>query len=135
MRSPLVPLHNAIYTLLDTNVTSAGTYSFVPNEPVYPYVFIERKDISNGGGNKARSRHNARVKLIVATNSKDINELQGIVDEVEQAFTLGLTLSDNWSVVSQSDIPDVGAYPAQHFDGSQGHAAEIFYTLTLLDTQ
>ena len=135
MRSPLVALHNALYTALSDNVSSASVYAFVPNPPSYPYVYIDEKTTGKDGGNKTSNRYMVRCKLLVVTDSDNINDVQGIIDEiVDTALSTTLTLTDNWTVYKQSEVSDVRAFPAQHFDGSQGHAAEIFYNFILLDT-
>ena len=135
MRSPLVALHNALYTALSGGVGSATTYAFIPNPPTYPYIFIDEKTISKDGGNKANNRYLVRSKLMVLTASDDINEVQAIVDEIaEDALSDTLTLNDNWSVFRQSEISEFRVFPANHLDGSQGHAAEIFSDFIILDT-
>ncbi len=135
MRSPLVALHNALYTALNDNVASASTYAFVPTSPSYPYIFIDEKTIRKDGGNKTGNRYLVRSKLMVLTNSDSINDVQTIVDEIaEDALSTTLTLADNWTVYKQSEISEFRVFPANHLDGSQGHAAEIFNDFIILDT-
>lgn len=135
MRSPLVPFHNALYTALSSGVTSATTYAFIPNPPVYPYIFIDEKNIQKDGGNKGRNRYLVRSKLMVLTNSADINSVQQIVDDIaENALSTDLVLDDNWTVFKQSEISEFRVFPANHLDGSQGYAAEIFNDFIILDT-
>lgn len=134
MRSPLAAFHNAIYTRLSTNVSSATTYAFIPASATLPYIFIDRKQQRDGGGNKDRHRHRVRLKLLIYTDSDDVNSLQAIIDDVETELSGSkLTLADSWAEISRSDVPDVDIYPAVHLDGSQGHAAEIYYDYLLLD--
>jgi len=134
MRSPLVPLHNALYTLLD-GISGVTAYSFVPQSPSYPYIYIERKQSRPDVIVKNMAEHNVRVKLIVATNSKDISVVKGIVDDIEGALDTSITLANSFSVVNQSLVPDTDVYPGLNFDGTQGHAADVFYNFSILDTQ
>lgn len=134
MRSPLTDLHNALYTALDA-IGSATAYSFVPLTPSYPYVYIERKQSRPEVITKNNAEHRVRVKLIVATIDKDISVVEGIIDDIEQALDTTLTLTGDWSVVRQTLAPDVDVFPGQNFDGSQGHAADVFYDFSILDTQ
>jgi len=135
MRSPLVALHNALYTALNDNVASASTYAFVPMSPSYPYIFIDEKQVRKDGGNKGRNRYLIRAKLVVLTNSDSINDVQVIVNEIaEDALSATLTLTDDWAVFKQSEISEFRVFPANHLDGSQGHAAEIFNDFIIIDT-
>ena len=134
MRSPLTSLHNALYTALD-GIVGLTAYSFVPQTATYPYVYIERKQSRPDVIVKNKVEHRIRVKLIVATNDKDISTVEGIIDDIEGTLDTVLTLADDWSVVRYSLAPDVDIYPARNFDGTQGHAADIFYDFSILDTQ
>ena len=133
MRSPLTDLHNALYTAMTDNISSATTYSFVPQAATYPYIYIERKQSRRSIVTTSSVEHTVRVKLIVATNDKDISVVEGIIGDIEAQLDTVLTLSNNWTVVDQDDAPDVDVFPGQNFDGSQGHAADIFYNFTILD--
>ena len=134
MRSPLVALHNALYTALSDSVTSATTYAFVPRTPAYPYIFIDEKTVTKDGGNKGKNRYLVRAKLMVLTADDSINAVQGIVDEIAgDVLSSTLVLDDDWTMFKQSEISEFRVFPANHFDGSQGHAAEIYTDFMIID--
>jgi hypothetical protein len=125
MSSPLTPLHNALYTALD-GVSGLTAYSFLPTSPSYPYAYIGRKE-SRPQGNKSKTRHAVRVQVILVTDTSNVNTLQGLVSSIETALVNGVTPSGDWAVRQFTDVPDADVFPAQHYDGSQGYVAELFY--------
>ena len=133
MSTPLVPFHNAMYTALDA-IDGLTAYSFLPESPSFPYVYIERKQVRGQDTNRSKVRHAVRSKLLIATNSKDINELQALIDSVEDAFVNGITLVGDWAVIMYSPVPDVDVFPVENYDGSQGHAAEVFHDFVIQST-
>lgn len=134
MRSPLSDLHNALYTALD-GVSGLTAYSFVPASVSFPYAYIERKQSRPVVIVKSTTEHRIRVKLVIATNDKDISVIEGLIDSIEQALSSNLALSNDWNVIRQSQAPEVDVFPGTNFDGSQGHAADVFYNFDILDTQ
>lgn len=133
MSTPLVPFHNALYTTLDA-ISGLTAYSFVPDAPSFPYVYIERKQCRPQDTNRTRVRYAIRNKLIVVTNDKDINALAGWVDEIEDALSGGLTLVGTWATRIYRTVPDSDIFPITNFDGSQGHAAEVFHDFIIEST-
>lgn len=132
MRSPLTSLHNALYTALD-GISGLVAYSFVPRQPSYPYVYIERKISRPEVIVKNKTEHRIRVKLVVATQDKDVSVVDGLMNSIESAMSSNLALTDSWSIVRQSQVPEIDVFPANNVDGSQGHAAEVFYNFAILD--
>lgn len=132
MSTPLVPFHNALYTALDA-ISGLTAYSFIPQSPSFPYVYIERKENRAQDTNRSQLRYNVRSKLLVVTNDDNINTLAGYVNDIEDALSGGLTVT-GWSVVMYTLAPDVNVFPVQNYDGSQGHAAEVFHDFLMVSS-
>lgn len=134
MRSPLWELHKSLYTALN-DISGLTAYSFIPQVVSYPYAYIERKESRPVFVVKGHTDHRIRVKLVVATNDEDISIIESTVNSIEAALATNLVLDDDWVVAGQSEVPEVDVFPATSFDGSQGHAAEIYYNFAIQDRQ
>lgn len=122
MSSPLWPLQEALYTRLST-MTLGTAYDFLPQEPSYPYAFMEEEEVQ-GVQDKSGALQvvNARVSLF--SLKQDSKELKDLYDELVTVMTPKLVVT-GWSTVNQVLVPNGRTYRAETRAGARGRAADV----------
>ena len=133
IRDPLWELQKSLYTRLDT-VVGVTVYDFLPDPCTYPYVLMETERSAKSEAFKDSSLSACTAQLLLASTEKGGQEMKQLVDDIATAMETKLTLADSWTVVRQSERPQVVTRRVAFNDGKEGRIAQITFTFDIQDT-
>ena len=123
--SPLWELQESLYTRLDTGVTLASVYDFLPDDVSYPYIFLEEESVS-GVEDKSGASQRVDARVMVFSLQPDSKEMKDVVAEIFASMEAKLVLS-SWTTIHQLLVPNMRTYRAETKTGARGRAADLTF--------